>query len=66
MERPFADSGVMNKSRCMICGRMHNTNIREESSTPSKVHIKGDDCYTIYKKLLGIYGASFIVVLNSY
>jgi len=66
MDIPFTDSYVLNNTRCMICGKMHNTNVLANSSMSPKVQIKSDDCYTIYKRLLGIYGAPFIAILNSY
>lgn len=66
MEKPFTNLDVLNNTRCMICGRMHHTSVLENPSMSPMVENKSQDCYTIYKKLLAIYGAPFIAVLNSY
>jgi hypothetical protein len=66
MEKPFTNLEVLNNARCMICGRIHHTSVPVNPSMSQMVLNKSDDCYIIYKKLLGIYGAPFIDILNSY
>ena len=66
MEKPFTNLEVLSNSRCMICGRMHHTSVLPNLSMSPMVQNKRNDCYIIYKKLLGIYGAPFIAILNSY
>ena len=66
MNRQFIDSQVLKDTKCMICGRVHNTNVLADISMSQKTQINGDDCYIFYKRLLAIYGTSYIDVLNSY
>jgi hypothetical protein len=66
MKKPFTNTNVLNNTRCMICGRTHHSGVHANSSISQMVQDKSDDCYKIYKKLLGIYGAPFIAILNSY
>lgn len=65
MERPVSDSGALNSAKCMICGRIHETGVYEDSSGIQQPQVERGFCYLIYKRLLGIYGASFITILNS-
>jgi hypothetical protein len=63
MGKLFTNLDILNDTRCMICGRMHHASV---PANPSMAQNKSNDCYIIYKKLLGIYGASFMAILNSY
>ncbi len=51
--------------RCMICGRIHETGVNENSSGIQQFQVEKSFCYTIYKRLLGIYGTSYVELLNS-
>ncbi len=51
--------------RCMICGRIHETGVYENSSEILQPQIEMGFCYVIYKRLLGIYGAPYVAILNS-
>ncbi len=66
MNRHFTDSPVSKDTRCMICGKVHNTGVITNSLMSTKPNLPNDDCYLIYKRLLGIFGTSYISVLNSY
>lgn len=54
----------MKKPKCLICGKAYyegSTNYSPDSLRP---RIDKVDCYLIYKKLLSIYGNSYIRFLN--
>ena len=56
----------MKKSRCMICGKPYDEIIPNNKIPGSRPHVDKDDCYIIYRKLEGIYGNAYIMVLREY
>ena len=54
------------EKRCIICGRIHETGVNEKSSGIQQHQVERGFCYIIYKRLLGIYGSSYVDILNSY
>lgn len=51
--------------KCMICGKIHETGVYENSYGLQQPHVERGFCYVIYKRLLGIYGTSYVDILNS-
>lgn len=59
------DANMLN-NKCIICGRVYKTTEFDNLSTVSKPLIDRNDCYRIYKKLLGVYGTAYIDLLSSF
>ncbi len=56
----------MRDNKCIICGRLYKTaNLGNLSVTPEPL-VDRNDCYRIYKKLLGVYGTAYIDLLSSF
>lgn len=60
------DANTMRDNKCIICGRLYKTaNLPNLSVTPEPL-VDRNDCYRIYKKLLGVYGTAYIDLLSSF
>jgi hypothetical protein len=53
-------------NKCIICGKAFGLDSLSIAPKPTLMNIDKTDCYIIYKKLLGIYGADYIKFLSSY
>jgi hypothetical protein len=60
------DANIMNDNKCIICGRLYKSaNLQNLTFTPKPL-VDRNDCYRIYKKLLGVYGTAYIDLLSSF
>lgn len=55
----------MKIAKCIICGKAFSSNIFVSALEIPKMEIDNDDCYTIYKRLLAVYGTRYIELLTS-
>ncbi|TVP40334.1 hypothetical protein NARC_80060 [Candidatus Nitrosocosmicus arcticus] len=61
----LSDSFELKDRKCIICGRIHERGVFANPSEMLQPQIERGFCYIIYKRLLGIYGTSYIDILNS-
>ncbi len=52
-------------NRCIVCGKEVRSNVFMDKKNNPYYEIDKNDCYLIYKKLLGIYGREYLEMLNS-